>query len=146
MLASRAARAFAEIEDCIDEFIEFEFFHAISGLGPKQISREDYQALRTRLAPYRFDIAVDLRKHLDTREVLRYTPARFLAGYDYMGQFPFLDISLEWEGDRHLQRKRSHVTDDLINLVEAIGTAGAADRTQIDLAAPGKEPPAFLDG
>ncbi len=145
VLASRAARAFAELEDCIDEFIEFEFFHAISGLGPKQISREDYQALRAQLAPYRFDIAVDLRKHLDTREVLRYTPARFLAGYDYMGQFPFLDISLEWEGDRHLQRKRSHVTDDLINLVEAIGTACAADRTQIDLVAPGKEPPAFLD-
>jgi len=35
---------------------------------------------------------VDLRKHLDTRDVLRYTPARFLAGYDCMGQFPYLDI------------------------------------------------------
>ena len=35
VLASRAARAFAEIEDCIDEFIEFEFFHSVSGLGPK---------------------------------------------------------------------------------------------------------------
>ena len=121
-----------QIEDCIDEFIEFEFFHPISGLGPKEISQEEYQALRERLAPYRFDIAVDLRKHLDTRDVLRYTPARFLAGYDHMGQFPFLDISLEWEGDRHLQRKRSHVTDDLINLVEAIGTAAAVDRTRLD--------------
>ncbi len=85
----------------------------VSGLGQKEISKEEYQALRERLAPYRFDLAVDLRKHLDTRDVLRYTPARFLAGYDYMGQFPFLDIALEWEGDKHLQRKRSHVTDDL---------------------------------
>jgi ADP-heptose:LPS heptosyltransferase/GT2 family glycosyltransferase len=144
VLASRAARAFAEIEDCIDEFIEFEFFHSVSGLGPKQISREEYQALRDRLAAYRFDIAVDLRKHLDTRDVLRYTPARFLAGYDYMGQFPFLDISLEWEGDRHLQRKRSHVTDDLINLVEAIGTAGGADRTRLEPRAPEAELPEFL--
>lgn len=59
--------------------------------------------------------------------MLRYTPARFLAGYDYMGQFPYLDIALEWEGDKTLARKRSHVTDDLINLVEAIGTACAAD-------------------
>ena len=50
----------------------------------------------------------------------------FLAGYDYMGQFPFLDIALEWEGDKTLQRKRSHVIDDLINLVEAIGDAGGA--------------------
>ena len=144
VLASRAARAFAEMEDCIDEFIEFEFFHAISGLGPKEISKEEYQQLRDRLAPYRFDIAVDLRKHLDTRDVLRYTPARFLAGYDYMGQFPFLDISLEWEGDKHLSRKRSHVTDDLINLVEAIGTACAADRTRIDVVAPNVGPLEFL--
>ena len=87
---------------------------------------------------------MDLRKHLDTRDVLRYTPARFLAGYDYMGQCPFLDISLEWEGDRNLQRKRSHVTDDLINLVEAIGTAGAADRTLLDYAAPDAGSPEFL--
>jgi ADP-heptose:LPS heptosyltransferase/GT2 family glycosyltransferase len=144
VLASRAARALAEIEDCIDEFIEFEFFHSVSGLGPKQISREEYQALRDRLAAYRFDIAVDLRKHLDTRDVLRYTPARFLAGYDYMGQFPFLDISLEWEGDRHLQRKRSHVTDDLINLVEAIGTAGGTDRTRLELGTSPAGLPEFL--
>ncbi len=141
VLASRAARAFAEIEDCIDEFIEFEFFHAVSGLGPKQISKDEYQALHAQLTPYRFDIAVDLRKHLDTRDVLRYTPARFLAGYDYMGQFPYLDITLEWEGDKNLARKRSHVTDDLVNLVEAIGTACVADRTQLDLVAPGKGPP-----
>ena len=144
VLTGRAARVLAEAEDCIDEFIEFEFFHAVSGLGQKQISKEEYQELRDRLAPYRFDIAVDLRKHLDTRDVLRYTPARFLAGYDYMGQFPFLDISLEWEGDKHLLRKRSHVTDDLINLVEAIGTAGAADRTQLNLVVPSSGPPEFL--
>jgi ADP-heptose:LPS heptosyltransferase/GT2 family glycosyltransferase len=144
VLASRAARVFAEIEDCIDEFIEFEFFHSVSGLGQKQISQEEYQALRDRLAPYRFDIAVDMRKHLDTRDVLRHTPARFLAGFDYMGQFPFLDIALEWEGDRHLQRKRSHVTDDLINLAEAIGTAGTADRTRLALVAPEAEVPEFL--
>ncbi len=144
VLASRAARAFAEIEDCIDEFIEFEFFHAVSGLGQKQVSQVEYQALRARLTPYRFDIAVDLRKHLDTRDVLRYTPARFLAGYDYMGQFPYLDIALEWEGDKTLARKRSHVTDDLINLVEAIGTACAADRTQLNLIVPDKEPPASI--
>ena len=72
-------------EDCIDEFIEFEFFHAISGLGPKEISRGGIPALRDRLAPYRFDIAVDLRKHLDTRDVLLYTQARFLAAMTIWG-------------------------------------------------------------
>ncbi len=144
LLTTSAARSLAWLEDCIDEFIEFEFFHAVSSLGQKQISRDEYQALRDRLAPYRFDIAVDLRKHLDTREVLRYTGARILAGYDHMGQFPFLDIALEWEGDRNLQRKRSHVTDDLLNLVEAIGTAGMAERTKVELLKPEVGPPDFL--
>ena len=78
--------------------------------------------------PHDFDLAIDLRKHLDTREVLKHVPARFLAGYDYMGQFAFLDIALEWEGDRHLHRKRSHVTDDLVNLVDAVSEAADEDR------------------
>jgi ADP-heptose:LPS heptosyltransferase/GT2 family glycosyltransferase len=144
VLASRAARALAETESCIDEFIEFEFFHAVSERGPKEISSEEYRALHDRLAPYGFDLAVDLRKHLDTRDVLRYTPARFLAGFDYMGQFPFLDIALEWEGDRHLERKRSHVSDDLINLIEAIGTAGVAERAKLAPPAAKARPPEFL--
>src|SRR5262249_34486901 len=128
VLAGRAATAFAALEPGIDEFIEFEFFHARSQLGEKELTSQDLEALGERLAPYRFDIAVDLRMHLSTRDVLRHTGARFLAGYDYMGQFPFLDIALEWDGDRTLHRKRSHVVDDLLQLVEAIGSAGATDR------------------
>ena len=144
VMAGRAARAFAELEDCIDEFIEFQFFHPVSGQGQVEITREEYEALREKLTPYRFDIAVDLRKHLDTRDVLRYTGARFLVGYDYMGQFPFLDISLEWEGDKNLQRKRSHVTDDLINLVEATGTACALERTRLPAISKAAKLPDFL--
>jgi ADP-heptose:LPS heptosyltransferase len=60
--------------------------------------------------------------------VLRYSGARFLAGFDHLGQFPYLDIALDWDGDRILQRKRSHVTDDLIGLVDAIGRASENDR------------------
>ena len=145
VLASRAARAFAKTLDCVDEFIEFEFFNPISGLGQREVSEDEYKALSRQLAPYHFDLAVDLRKHLDTRDVMRHTPARFLAGYDYMGQLPFLDVALEWEGDKNLQRKRSHATDDLINLVEAIGTAAAVERTRLDVAVSGKEPPEFLE-
>lgn len=128
VLAGRTARGFASMEPAIDELVEFEFFHTRSQLGEKELLKEDFLALRAQLAPYRFDLAVDLRKHLSTRDVLQYTGARFLAGYDYMGQFPFLDIALEWEGDKTLQRKRSHIVDDLLALVEAIGTACGTDR------------------
>jgi ADP-heptose:LPS heptosyltransferase/GT2 family glycosyltransferase len=146
VLAARGARSFAEAETCIDGFIEFEFFHARSGLGTKDLTDEDYAELRARLVPYGLDLAVDLRKHADTREVLRHVPARFLAGYDYMGQFTFLDIALEWEGDKNLHRKRGHVTDDLINLVEAVGTAAAEERNRLSSPTwPAAALPDFLD-
>ncbi len=146
VLAARGARAFADMEGCIDGFIEFEFFHTRSGLGQKDLTDEDFAALRAELTPYGFDLAIDLRKHDDTREVLRHVPARFLAGYDHMGQFGFLDIALEWEGDQNLHRKRSHVTDDLINLVEAVATAAMEERTALTTPTwPAGVLPGFLD-
>ena len=128
VLAGPASRAFIALESCIDEFIPFAFFHARSQLGERDLSREDYTELAAQLRPYRFDLAVDLRKHLSTRDVLKYTGARFLAGFDYLGQFPYLDIALDWDGDRTLQRKRSHIVDDLMALVNAIGHASESDR------------------
>jgi O-antigen biosynthesis protein len=128
VLAGPASRAFVALEPCIDEFIPFAFFHARSQLGERELTPEDYAELAAQLRPYRFDLAVDLRKHLSTRDVLKYAGARFLAGFDYLGQFPYLDIALDWDGDRTLQRKRSHVVDDLMALVSAIGHASEADR------------------
>ena len=136
VLAGPASRAFVSLEPCIDEFIPFAFFHARSQLGERELTAQDYAELAAQLLPYRFDLAVDLRKHLSTRDVLKHTGARFLAGFDYLGQFPFLDIALDWDGDRTLQRKRSHVVDDLLALVNAIGHAAEADRVVIS---PGPE-------
>ena len=128
VLAGPASRTFASMEPAIDEFIEFSFFHARSQLGERTLTATDYAGLGERLKPNRFDLAVDLRKHLSTRDVLRHTGARFLAGFDYMGQFPFLDIALEWDGDKTLHRKRGHVVDDLLSLVATIATAATSDR------------------
>ncbi|MFO1026580.1 MAG: glycosyltransferase family 9 protein [Acetobacteraceae bacterium] len=128
VLAGPASRAFVPLESCIDEFIPFAFFYARSQLGERKLEREDFLALQEQLKPHRFDLAVDLRKHPSTRDVLKFTGARYLAGYDYQGQFPYLDIALDWDGDRRLQRKRSHVIDDLIALVDAIHHATEPDR------------------
>jgi ADP-heptose:LPS heptosyltransferase/GT2 family glycosyltransferase len=131
VLAGPASRAFVALEPCIDEFIPFAFFHARSQLGERELTRDDYQELERQLRPYRFDLAVDLRKHPSTRDVLKYTGARFLAGFDHVGQYPNLDIALDWDGDRTLQPKRSHVVDDLIGLVDAIAHATENDRAVI---------------
>jgi ADP-heptose:LPS heptosyltransferase/GT2 family glycosyltransferase len=128
VLASPASRGFVSFESNIDEFIPFSFFHTRSQLGELELTKDDYAALARQLGPYRFDLAVDLRKHPATRDVLKYTGARFLAGFDYLGQFPFLDIALDWDGDRKMQRKRSHISDDLLILVDAIGHATENDR------------------
>ncbi len=128
VLAGPASRAFISLEPCIDEFIPFTFFHPRSQLGERELTARDHAELAERLRPYRFDLAIDLRKHLSTRDILKQTGARFLAGFDYLGQFPFLDIALDWDGDRTLQRKRSHVVDDLMALVNAVGHASEADR------------------
>jgi 3'(2'),5'-bisphosphate nucleotidase len=142
VLAGPASRAFATLEPAIDEFIEFAFFHARSQLGERELTPDDLAALAARLKPQRYDLAVDLRKHLSTRDILRQTGARYLAGFDYMGQFPFLDIALEWDGDKTLQRKRAHVVDDLLSLVAAIGAATESDRA---LMRPSPVPMAIAD-
>lgn len=128
ILANRATRSIWALEPGIEEIIEFDFFHARSGLGKKRISDDELLALRGHLEGFRFDLAVDLRKSLDTRYIMQYTGARFLAGFDHEGQCPWLDIALEWEGDPRLLQKRQHISDDLVNLANTVGSSCDADR------------------
>ena len=131
VLTSRASRSVWVLEPAVEEIFEFDFFHARSDLGELTRNEEDWLELRERLAPERFDLAVDLRKHPETRPVLQYTAARYLAGFDHRSQFTWLDVALDWAGDQAFARKRNHTGEDLINLVGAIAAAGDADRTLI---------------
>jgi ADP-heptose:LPS heptosyltransferase len=54
-----------------------------------------------------------------------------LAGFDYRNQFPWLDISLAFEGDIQLVRKHQHVSDDLVSLVDTVAAAGTLERVGI---------------
>ena len=131
-LVAPASAAIAAIEPAIDACIPFEFFHERSELGEKELTGDELTALTARLAPYRFDIAVDLRKHLSTRHLLLCSGARLLAGFDALEKFPWLDVVLEWDGDKALVRKRSHVVDDLVNLAAAIEEACEPERALFD--------------
>jgi ADP-heptose:LPS heptosyltransferase/GT2 family glycosyltransferase len=131
VLTSHASRPVWSLEASVDETIEFDFFHARSGLGELERSDEDWDELRQRLSGGQFDLAVDLRKHTETRPVLQHTGARCLAGFDFRNQFPWLDIALEWTGDQIYARKHQHNGDDLVNLVDAISASCESDRTVI---------------
>ncbi|HEV2333901.1 MAG TPA: glycosyltransferase family 9 protein [Stellaceae bacterium] len=131
VLTSRASKPVWALEPSIEQTIEFDFFHARSGLGELGLSQEDWRELRGRLEAERFDLAIDLRKHPETRPVLRHSGARYLAGFDFCNQFGWLDVALEWTGDAIRIRKRQHVADDLVNLVDAVAAAGESDRMVI---------------
>jgi glycosyltransferase involved in cell wall biosynthesis len=80
VLTSRAARPVWAMEPTVAATIEFDFFHARSSLGQLALSEDDWRRLRERIAPEAFDLAIDFRRHLETRPVLQHTGARYLAG------------------------------------------------------------------
>ncbi len=123
VLAAGASLPLARLEPAIDEAIAFDFFHVRSVEGERGVSAVELAALAERLAPYRFDLAIDLRMHPDTRHVLRHTGAACLAGFEHAARFPWLDVPLHWEGDAALLAKRAHVGDRLLQLVEAVSLA-----------------------
>ncbi len=123
VLAAGASEALARLEPAIDAVLRFDFFHVRSGEGERGVDASELAALEQALLPHRFDVAVDLRMHPDTRPVLRHTGARLLAGFDHEGRFPWLDVAPVWEGDPALQPKRLHVADRLLHLVEALSVA-----------------------
>jgi ADP-heptose:LPS heptosyltransferase/GT2 family glycosyltransferase len=106
----------------------FDFFHARSGEGRKEVGEAELAALEARLAPRAYDLAIDLRMHPETRTVLRHTGARLCAGFDIENRFPWLDVALAWEGDVRLVRKRAHVSERLVQLVAATQAACATER------------------
>jgi ADP-heptose:LPS heptosyltransferase/GT2 family glycosyltransferase len=130
LLASHS-KSLARLEPCIDGIEEFNFFHVRSGDGQRNVAERELLDLRARLAPYEFDLAVDLRLHGDTRPVLRYTGASLLAGFESGSLFPWLDVVLQWEGDERLVDKRHHISDRLLQLIEAISVACEADRIEV---------------
>ncbi len=129
VLTGRATQSVWTAEAAVAATHEFNFFHARSGLGKKDLTEAELLELRGRLERQRFDLAVDLRKSLDTRYILKYTGAKYLAGFDSRGECPWLDIALEWEGDIRYSPKRRHVADDLLNLVDAVASSCMAQRS-----------------
>jgi ADP-heptose:LPS heptosyltransferase/GT2 family glycosyltransferase len=126
VLAAGPSCALAHLEPAIDRVIEFNYFHAVSSQGIRRITKKEWSRLERQLQPYRFDLAVDLRRQPDTRAVLHHTGARWLAGFDHRNTMGWLDIAVEWEGDAARAPKRHHVTAALLQLVDALAASCAA--------------------
>lgn len=123
LLVGRSSVQLARMIPGVADVIEFQFFNPKSGLGMWRVTDEDYADLAARLAAYEFDLAIDMRKLADTRPVLRYTGATYLAGYDSASQFPWLDIPVAVERDETYGVKRRHISDDFVHMVEIVASA-----------------------
>jgi O-antigen biosynthesis protein len=128
VLAGHATLPIWKVERSVAEVIELNFFHARSGLGTIEVTPPVRQATRQSLHARKFDLAIDLRKQPDTREMLQLSGATLLAGFDHQGRFPWLDVALEWDEDVPLRPKHGHVADDLVALVEAVVAHSESDR------------------
>jgi ADP-heptose:LPS heptosyltransferase/GT2 family glycosyltransferase len=137
LLASPGVAELSNLVPGLAGTIEFEFFFPQSGRGQRILTDADLAVLQQRLQPYSFDLAIDLRKAPETRPLLACSGARWLAGFDHNDQFPWLDIVAEWETDVAGARKRSHVSADLMRLVDAVAMATEAEPT------PRRAPPAL---
>ena len=123
LLSAPGSAALAGLVPELVSVTQFDFFHERSELGQRELTQKDLAGLRERLESRRFDLAIDFRKHPETRPILQLSGARWLAGFDRHNQFPWLDIVAEWEEDPAGIRKQSHVGDDLIRLAEAVALA-----------------------
>jgi ADP-heptose:LPS heptosyltransferase/GT2 family glycosyltransferase len=121
LLAPNSSALLADLEPVIDDVIPFEFFNTLSSRGKLPIDEATYEVLQADLTRRQFDIAVDFRLQPDTRHILRLSGASILAGFDVAGRFPWLDVPIEWEGDARLLPKRTHVSQRLLLLADALG-------------------------
>ena len=128
VLAAQASVALAKLEPAIDRVIQFDFFHVRSEKGRRAVGKKDFAALAEQLAPFRFDLAIDLRRQPDTRPILQHTGARWLAGFDTANRTEWLDIGVEWEGDVVRSHKRTHISEALVQFVDAVAVMCESER------------------
>lgn len=130
-LVAPASVELADLEPSIDLVVPFQFFNARSQLGRAKTDEALLHALAKKLASFKFDLAVDLRRDTDTRELLQLAGAATTAGFDGRNEFPWLDVAPISEGNRPLARMRQHAADDLLNLIDAIVAAGRGEAAGI---------------
>ena len=128
VLAAKASLPLARLEPAIDETVEFNFFHARSESGVREANTRRLAKLRSHLAPRRFDLALDLRRQPETRAILQWTGARWLAGFDQGYEHAWLDFSVKFEQDVATKYKNAHITDALVSLVDVVSRQCDHDR------------------
>ncbi|MFO0753892.1 MAG: glycosyltransferase family 9 protein [Thermodesulfovibrionales bacterium] len=139
LLVGSWARAIAEATPDVDEVLTFDFFDERSEKGLRQPGKKEKEMLAERLHVYGFDLAIDFRKHPETREILLLSGARYTAGFSPEDEFPWLSFSLKLNdalGNVPGRRYKPHITLQLAALVDALPVEGATTTPSGDIEIP----------
>lgn len=111
----------------IDDFITFDFFHERSEKGKRKLNDEERRYLQSILQKSEFDLAIDMRRQPETREILRLANPKYSVGFCSGNDDGWLSICLRPSQDMEdiaTQTIKPHITTQLSQLVQDIpGTA-----------------------
>jgi ADP-heptose:LPS heptosyltransferase len=120
LLVGPHTRSLAEREPAVDRVLTYEFFFADSHKLPRQLADADRARLRAWLGAYGFDLAVDLRRETDSRELVRLSGARWTVGFADPGEAEWLTLSVPSEGPLKLLKPGRHMSQDLLRLADLV--------------------------
>jgi len=123
MLVGSWAKPIVEKISEIDDILTFDFFFEKSSEGKRPLNNIELKNLEHTLKALHFDLAIDLRKHPETRGILKLSGARFTIGYGNGGDYKWLSGYLEVSPDiKDIPGKPSkpHITEQICQLIRVI--------------------------
>jgi lipopolysaccharide heptosyltransferase II len=109
----------------IEEILTFDFFFEESEKGKRNLEAQEMDQLQNILHSRNFDLAIDLRRHPETRGILKLSGARHTVGYCTGKDDEGLTICIKpckEMNDIPSQVPKPHISTELCKLVQAIPT------------------------
>jgi ADP-heptose:LPS heptosyltransferase/GT2 family glycosyltransferase len=123
-LVGHWAKTIIEDSGLVDEVLVYDFFDEKSENGVRIASRDELVQLTGCLLERHFDLAIDFRRHPETRSILKISGAKFTIGYEVPDhQADWLSFALEMSPeitDIQLQTYKPHISAQMADLVKAI--------------------------
>jgi lipopolysaccharide heptosyltransferase II len=107
----------------IDEVMFFDLWNRKSQEGMNKEMFKELKGLEKRLTNKSYDLAIDLRRHSETRRILKLSSARYTIGYESGDDDSWLSLCLrltEEIMDTACNMKKPHITSQICQLIRSI--------------------------
>ena len=126
LLCGNYAKAIAERIPYIDDIVTFDFFNERSENGQRQFTQEELKDLHKMCTSKEFDLAIDLRRHPETRGILSFTNAKYKIGYwFYQNNYDFLTTCVKIPDNVHDKKGpagilKPHITAQICHMIKSV--------------------------